>query len=154
MDVARRSTGRAECRLFDGGNLGEVVERVKRYVAALPNGKNFSMRGIIKITNTYSLDATVLLSLLEHPSKAEPMPAQTLPLGDTPQGTNFLRNGKAMLNPEEAAEMLGVKKQTLAKWRISGDSPPFFKIRGLCRYRREDLEKWIEEKKRENTSQY
>lgn len=57
---------------------------------------------------------------------------------------------KKLLNPEECAELLGVSKQSLARWRMVGEGPPFFKLSDHCvRYDWEAVKKWIEEKRNE-----
>jgi hypothetical protein len=56
---------------------------------------------------------------------------------------------KLLLTEEEAAEVLGIQPFTLAKYRRSGDGPPFVKIsrgdkRLTVRYRKKELLEWIE----------
>jgi excisionase family DNA binding protein len=52
-----------------------------------------------------------------------------------------------LLSPAEAAELLGVKTQTLAVWRCSGrHGLPFIKVGNFVKYRRSDLERWLEER--------
>ena len=48
--------------------------------------------------------------------------------------------------PEEAAALLNVKPQTLAKWRMGrhGPSPHFVKVGRVIRYRRATLVSFIE----------
>ena len=60
---------------------------------------------------------------------------------------------EALLTPTQAAEVLGVQKQTLAKWRCYGDGPKFIHVGRLCRYRPEDVREWIEENQRRHTSE-
>lgn len=49
-----------------------------------------------------------------------------------------------LLSPAEAAEVLGVKVQTLSCWRWSGrHGLPFLKVGAAVKYRRSDLEKWL-----------
>lgn len=50
-----------------------------------------------------------------------------------------------LLTREEAAAYLGLKPQTLASWvvrRIAG--PPFIKVGRSVRYRKSDLDKWLD----------
>lgn len=49
------------------------------------------------------------------------------------------------LTPPDAADYLGVKIQTLAKWRSEGKGPPYFKLgtRKIV-YRQRDLDAWLE----------
>jgi predicted DNA-binding transcriptional regulator AlpA len=52
-----------------------------------------------------------------------------------------------LILPSEAADYLKVTVQTLARWRMArpGKGPPYCKLgRGLVRYRREDLEAWVQ----------
>ena len=52
-----------------------------------------------------------------------------------------------------AADFLDVKVATLRRWRWSGDGPPFIKLGvGAVRYRRSDLETYIEGQRRTSTS--
>lgn len=58
---------------------------------------------------------------------------------------------KAMLNEDEAAELLGIKPQTLAVWRCRGANDlKFVKVGRAVRYRLSDVEAWVE--KRTGTS--
>ena len=58
-----------------------------------------------------------------------------------------------LLPAPEAATRLGVRTQTLARWRVEGRGPRFIKVGRAVRYRESDLERWIEERLRESTSQ-
>lgn len=49
-----------------------------------------------------------------------------------------------LLTEKEVALILGVRPQSLAVWRLHGENLPFVKVGRLVRYRREDLERWIE----------
>ena len=57
-----------------------------------------------------------------------------------------------LLKDIEAAPVLGLKVSTLRRWRWSGDGPQFVKLGGAVRYRRSDLEAFIEAKLRMSTS--
>ena len=48
-----------------------------------------------------------------------------------------------LLNSEQAAQILGIKPQSLAVWRLHGENLPFVKVGRLVRYRRSDIEKWL-----------
>ena len=49
-----------------------------------------------------------------------------------------------LLTAAQAAEVLGVKTQTLAVWRCSGrHALPFVKVGNAVKYRRSDLEAWL-----------
>lgn len=56
-----------------------------------------------------------------------------------------IKNEKQLLNEDETAELLNVKPQTLASWRCRGANDlPFVKVGRAVRYRRGDLEEWID----------
>lgn len=50
-----------------------------------------------------------------------------------------------LIDEKEAAPMIGVKRQTLAKWRMDGnpDAPPFVKVGRSCRYKLSTIKSWI-----------
>ena len=61
-----------------------------------------------------------------------------------------------LLTSEQAAEMLGISVQTLRTWRCKGNSPQYVRFGGLksrCRYREEDINKWIEDRLVNSTSE-
>jgi predicted site-specific integrase-resolvase len=49
-----------------------------------------------------------------------------------------------MLTPDEAAKFLEVRPSTLARWRWAGKGPPYAKYGKVIRYRREDIEAFIQ----------
>lgn len=54
----------------------------------------------------------------------------------------------------EAAEYCGgLKPNTLEIWRIRGQGPPFVKLGRVVRYRKSDVETWIESQVRHSTSE-
>ena len=61
-------------------------------------------------------------------------------------------NTKRLLTTHEAAEYTGIARQTLAKFRVSGDSPPFHKIGRQVLYDKTELDDWIEQRRRRSTS--
>lgn len=56
------------------------------------------------------------------------------------------------LRTTQAAEFLGVRKSTLEAWRVRGGGPVFLKLGKAVRYRREDLDQFINCKLRTSTS--
>ena len=60
------------------------------------------------------------------------------------------QNGK--LGAPEAAARLGLGLSTLAKLRISGGGPPFYKFGRRVLYDPKDLESWAMERRRKSTS--
>ena len=56
---------------------------------------------------------------------------------------------KKLLSPDETAELLGVTKQTLAKWRcIKCQDLPYLKFGNLVKYDPADLEAFIARSRR------
>jgi excisionase family DNA binding protein len=54
-------------------------------------------------------------------------------------------NPKDMLTEAQASEIIGVSTQTLGIWRCTGRyALPFIKVGRLVRYRRSDVEEWLE----------
>lgn len=47
------------------------------------------------------------------------------------------------IGAEEAASVLGVKVETLSKWRATGKGPQFYKIGRAPKYRATDLRAWM-----------
>ncbi len=59
-----------------------------------------------------------------------------------------------ILTPAQVANLLGVKVQTLAVWRCTGrHNLPFVLVGSLPRYRRADVEAWIDNRTVTNTGQ-
>jgi excisionase family DNA binding protein len=52
-----------------------------------------------------------------------------------------------MLDVVEAAKLLGVPRRTLDLWRYVGRGPAFYKVGGRVRYKKEDIEAWLETRK-------
>lgn len=57
-----------------------------------------------------------------------------------------------ILNTLEAAGAVGLSVSTLTKLRVFGGGPAYLKIGRAVRYRRADLETWLADKLRMNTS--
>ena len=57
-----------------------------------------------------------------------------------------------LLLTDDVAKILLVSKATLDTWRSRGGGPAFVKYNRAVRYRREDVERFISERIRENTS--
>lgn len=58
-----------------------------------------------------------------------------------------------LINPTQAATLLGVRVSTLESWRLRGTGPIFRKIGRLCRYAESDLLAWVDAQMRTSTSQ-
>lgn len=57
-----------------------------------------------------------------------------------------------LLTTAETAEMLGISKSSLYSLRYVGDAPPAIKVGSRLRWRRSDVEKWIDENLEERPS--
>ena len=58
---------------------------------------------------------------------------------------------KLLLSTKELAEVLDVHTATLATWRHEGRGPRFIKIGSNVRYRRSDIDDWLEAQTRSST---
>jgi excisionase family DNA binding protein len=52
-----------------------------------------------------------------------------------------------LMTPKELSEYLQVADETLQYWRRNGTGPAFVRVATLIRYKREDVEKWLEERR-------
>jgi predicted DNA-binding transcriptional regulator AlpA len=58
-----------------------------------------------------------------------------------------------LLTQREAADFLQLSVRTLERYRVSGGGPEYVQISRRCvRYRPEDLNAWVELRRRRNTS--
>ena len=71
-----------------------------------------------------------------------------------PSPTAVLEHLDGLVNEKEAAAFLGFTARALQKWRLIGGGPRFVKINERSvRYRRRDLNSWVDARLRQNTSQ-
>jgi len=69
------------------------------------------------------------------------------------KGKNQKERGNAMmLRTTEVAKILDVSKATLDTWRSRGGGPAYVKYNRAVRYRREDVDAFVSERIRQNTS--
>jgi excisionase family DNA binding protein len=61
-------------------------------------------------------------------------------------------SGPSVLDAVTAARYMGISPSTLAKMRLSGDSPSFLKLGRRVLYRRTDIDAWLESRVAHNTS--
>lgn len=57
-----------------------------------------------------------------------------------------------LLTTDAAAQYIGVRRKTLEWWRLTGAGPQFIKMSRLVRYRRSDIDAWVESRIRQSTS--
>ncbi len=58
-----------------------------------------------------------------------------------------------ILNTREAADYVRLGKPTLERFRVSGEGPIFVKLGGAVRYRKADLDTWLESHRVRSTSE-
>ncbi len=51
---------------------------------------------------------------------------------------------EALLDEKDVAEVFRISRQTLRVWRMNGRGPIFIRVGRCIRYRREDLDVWLE----------
>ena len=57
-----------------------------------------------------------------------------------------------LLTEDETADLLGLKRKTLARWRWQGKGPAFRKIGRKVRYAHHDLEEYLSQASRRSTT--
>ena len=57
-----------------------------------------------------------------------------------------------LVNQERAAQLLGLSPRTMESWRLVGGGPVYIKVGRRVRYRRSDLEAWLDARQRTSTS--
>jgi predicted DNA-binding transcriptional regulator AlpA len=66
---------------------------------------------------------------------------------------NMAPSNTPRLRAPDAAAYLGIAPSTLAKMRLRGDGPPYYKVGPrVVVYRPSDLEDWLEANRRRSTS--
>lgn len=80
------------------------------------------------------------------PVVAVPGLAPAAPVRQTPLQGHHLRT-------QDAADYLGLSKSTLEKYRLSGDGPQYVKMGKAIAYKTEDLDAWVDARKRNSTSE-
>ncbi len=68
--------------------------------------------------------------------------------------TTPARHDPAVMTTDEVARYLGINKKTLDRMRGRGDGPSYLRLTGkIIRYRRADIDNFIESRVRSNTAQ-
>jgi predicted DNA-binding transcriptional regulator AlpA len=60
--------------------------------------------------------------------------------------------GPVLLDTDQAAKYTTLTRKTLERLRWAGGGPSFLKLSGLVRYTTEDLDQWINSRRRRSTS--
>jgi len=149
VEVKKTGTGRTEARLFEGGDLAELVGRVKRYIGTHPKGNNLSIHARARVTNTFALDPKLIEDMLgrpRHPPETSvQLPPEKVGIQERAHAPSLFEN--VLLNPKEVSELIGVANKTLTHWRTEGRGPKYVIVGARSvRYWREDLMKWIAER--------
>jgi hypothetical protein len=92
-----------------------------------------------------------LIDLLDELAGSEPAPNQEAQASKSTGGPSP-ETKKRLMIAKDAAAYIGLAPQTLAKMRVSGDSPPFYKVGRQVLYDRADLDAWLAERRRRSTS--
>jgi hypothetical protein len=58
-----------------------------------------------------------------------------------------------LLTPEKTADLLGIKKQTLAVWRLKGSGPAYIKAGYRVLYSLDEINAWLAARTRTSTSE-
>jgi excisionase family DNA binding protein len=53
------------------------------------------------------------------------------------------------LSPAQLAEFLGISRDTIYNWRYLRQGPPAVRVGGQVRFRRSDVERWLQENEEE-----
>ncbi|MGI8546699.1 MAG: helix-turn-helix transcriptional regulator [Gemmatimonadaceae bacterium] len=61
-------------------------------------------------------------------------------------------NERRLLNTEQASVRLGLRPQTLNRWRVEGCGPVWMKLGGRCMYDVADLNAYLDAQRRRSTS--
>ncbi|PJM74397.1 DNA-binding protein [Bifidobacterium simiarum] len=62
------------------------------------------------------------------------------------QSASAVTETGVLLTPAQAARILGIPTSTLARWRSERRELPYVKVGRVVRYRRGDLDRWIDQR--------
>ena len=78
---------------------------------------------------------------------------QAAPRFETDNREEFIMQYQcAYLTTPEAAAILGLSPRTLERYRVTGEGPRFLKLGRCVRYKRVDLDKWADRRRKRSTS--
>lgn len=60
-----------------------------------------------------------------------------------------MKTTDSLLTLDDLEDYLGILKRTIYGWRYRGEGPVGFKLGGHVRYRRSDVEEWLNEQRDE-----
>jgi excisionase family DNA binding protein len=64
-----------------------------------------------------------------------------------PEPEAALNADGCLLRPDELASLLGIPLATIYRWRSRGDGPCGIRVGRHVRYRRDDVERWLDEQR-------
>lgn len=119
----------------------DTLARLTRVLAHHSETLQIISKQLAELAHEYALLSIELADLHTQPQIIN----QTIETKDPP-----------VLRSAEAAEYLGLKKQTLAMYRLKGGGPQYIRLgqgqRSPVAYRKEDLDSWLESKRFRSTS--
>ena len=59
-----------------------------------------------------------------------------------------------LITSSQLAERLGLKSQTLSKWRTKGSGPDFVRLHGDIYYEEAVVQKWLDSNRHKSTAEY
>lgn len=62
------------------------------------------------------------------------------------------QSAEQLITEVDAADLLCQSVRTIQKWRVTGFGPPFYKIGRSVRYRRNEIVRWIDQRRMAHTS--
>lgn len=68
--------------------------------------------------------------------------------------TRPTHTGKRFYTDTQVAEIFGLGKSTLARWRVEGNGPPWCKFGAAVRYPEDQLYRWAESQVCSSTSEH
>ena len=74
-----------------------------------------------------------------------------IPTNGTPSQANEVSRSE-LLTTKQLADEWGLHYKTPSNWRVRGGGPPFVRLGGAIRYRRQDVEFWMASHLRTSTA--
>lgn len=126
---------------FDYAVLITTKERVRRTARAMMGDADSSKMKFVTPEGFYIL--------LEELAGPQPRSRSRKRTNEKPEAPKM---AGGLISAYEAAKYLGIETQTLAKMRLQGTSPQYFKVGRPVYYKLADLDSWIAERRRTSTS--
>ena len=131
-------------------NIRKCLEGSYDYVVSVSDDEKFleAVRALARKVFTFKEKEKIRFFL--------PREVKEFLLNITPEGivsekaivSGQIQKEKQLLNTKEAAESLGISKNTLYEWIVE-KKIPYIKVGRLVKFRREDLEAWLKKRAQE-----